>query len=80
MLYVSSTPMLLHENAPAQKALGSKMLLCGKTVHSWCEGSSGQSFMVDPLSYFSMPGVTKAEICVIQSTGYKRTLAANWKE
>ena len=25
----------------------------GKNVRSWCDGSSGRSFMVDPLGYFS---------------------------
>ena len=30
----------------------SEMLLRGKSVRSWCDGSSGRSFMVDPLSYF----------------------------
>ena len=25
----------------------------GKSVRSWCDGSSDRSFMVDPLSYFS---------------------------
>ena len=29
------------------------MQLCGKSVRSWCDGSSDRSFMVDPLSYFS---------------------------
>ena len=26
--------------------------LCGKSVCSWCDSSSDQSFMADPLSYF----------------------------
>ena len=30
-----------------------KVLLSGKSVRSWCDGMSGRSFMVDPLSYFS---------------------------
>ena len=29
----------------------------GKSVHSWCDGSSDRSFMVDPLSYFSFQPV-----------------------
>ena len=31
--------------------------LRGKSVRSWCDGSSGRSFMVDPLSYFSFQPV-----------------------
>ena len=31
--------------------------LHGKTVRSWCNGSSDRSFMVDPLSYFSFQPV-----------------------
>ena len=31
---------------------GSEMYLHGKSICSWCDGSSDQSFMVDPLSYF----------------------------
>ena len=30
---------------------------CGKSNRSWCDGSSDQSFMVDPLSYFSFQPV-----------------------
>ena len=30
---------------------------CGKSIHSWCNGSLDQSFMVDPLSYFSFQPV-----------------------
>ena len=30
----------------------SEMYLLGKSVRSWCDGSSDRSFMVDPLSYF----------------------------
>ena len=33
------------------------MLLCGKSVRSWCDGSSDRSFMVDPLGYFSFQPV-----------------------
>ena len=33
------------------------MLFCGKSFHSWCDGSSDRSFMVDPLSYFSIQPV-----------------------
>ena len=29
------------------------MLIRGKSVRSWCDGSLDRSFMVDPLSYFS---------------------------
>ena len=29
------------------------MQLRGKSVRSWCDGSSDRSFMVDPLNYFS---------------------------
>ena len=29
------------------------MQLSGKSICSWCNGSLDQSFMVDPLSYFS---------------------------
>ena len=36
----------------------SEMLLRGKNICSWHDGLSGQSFMVDPLSYFSFqPGL-----------------------
>ena len=35
------------------KGVGSEMELCGKSVRSWCDGSSDRSFMVDPLGYFS---------------------------
>ena len=35
----------------------SEMLLHGKSVHSWCDGLSDRSFMVDPLSYFSFQPV-----------------------
>ena len=51
------------------------MLLRGKSVRSWCDGSLDRSVMVDQLSYNSAPanrsgqcstaGVTKAEVCVI---------------
>ena len=33
------------------------MQLRGKSVRSWCDGSSDRSFMVDPLSYFSFQPV-----------------------
>ena len=36
---------------------GSEMLLRGKSIRSWCDGSSDRSFMVDPLSYFSFQPV-----------------------
>ena len=32
-------------------------LLSGKSVRSWCNGSSDPSFMVDPLNYFSFQSV-----------------------
>ena len=35
----------------------SEMLLRGKSVRSWCDGSSDRSFIVDPLSYFSFQPV-----------------------
>ena len=35
----------------------SEMQLHGKSVHSWCCGSSDRCFMVDPLSYFSFQPV-----------------------
>ena len=33
------------------------MQLHGKSVRSWCDGSSDRSFMVDPLSYFLLKPV-----------------------
>ena len=33
------------------------MYIRGKGVHSWRDGSSDRSFMVDPLSYFSFQPV-----------------------
>ena len=35
----------------------SPLLLHGKNVHSWCDGSSDRSFMVDQLRYFSFQPV-----------------------
>ena len=35
----------------------SEMQLCGKSVRSWCDGSSDRSFRVDPLNYFSFQPV-----------------------
>ena len=32
-------------------------IVYGKSVRSWCNGSSDWSFMVDPLSYFSFQPV-----------------------
>ena len=32
---------------------GARCSFVGKSVRSWCDGSSEQSFMVDSLSYFS---------------------------
>ena len=37
--------------------LGSEMKLRGKSVRSWCDGSSDRYFIVDPLSYFSFQPV-----------------------
>ena len=36
---------------------GSKIYLHGKSVRSWCDGSSDRSFMVDPLGSFSFQPV-----------------------
>ena len=33
------------------------MQLCGKSIHSWCDGSSDRSFMVVSLNYFSFQPV-----------------------
>ena len=33
------------------------MELYGKSIRTWCDGSLDQSFMVDPLSYFSFQPV-----------------------
>ena len=44
------------------------MQLRGKSVRSWCDGSSDRSFMVDSLSYFST-GVTNAIVYAILSVG-----------
>ena len=33
------------------------MYLRGKSIHLWCDGSSDRSFMVNPLSYFSIQPV-----------------------
>ena len=46
----------------------SHSLTRGKSVRSWCDGSSDRSFMVEPSSYFhssqcSTTGVTKAVVC-----------------
>ena len=35
----------------------SEIQLRGKSVRSWCDGSLDRSFMVDPLSYFSLKPV-----------------------
>ena len=43
--------------------------MCGATCSSWYDGMSDQSFMVDPLIYFTT-GVTKAVVCVILSVGW----------
>ena len=45
--------------------------LCGKSICSWCDGSSDQSFIELFLVPASVPqtGVTKAVVCVILSMG-----------
>ena len=60
-----------------------QVLASGYTI---LHGSSDQSFMVDPLSYFSFQPVlhnwcNKRLCCypVCGNDAYKRTLAANWK-
>ena len=60
----------------------------GNGVHSWCDGLSDRSFMVDPLSYFSFQPVLhdwcekSCGMCypVCGGNAYKRTLTTNWKE
>ena len=58
------------------------MYLHGKSVRPWCDGLSDQSFMVDPLSYFSFQPVLHdwcnkgCGMCY----ACKRTLAVNQKE
>ena len=53
----------------------------GKSVSSWCDGSSDRSFMVDPLSYisrssqYSSTGVPKAVVCAILVVGSWHTVA-----
>ena len=37
--------------------IGARCSSVVKSVCSWCDGSSDQSFMVDPLSYFSFQSV-----------------------
>ena len=39
------------------KHTGARCSSVGKSVRSWCDGSSDRSFMVDPLSYFSFQPV-----------------------
>ena len=52
------------------------MLLCGKSVCSWCDGSSDRSFMewihwaISCSSQCSTTGVTKAVVCAILSVGW----------
>ena len=63
----------------------SEMKLRGKSVHSWCDGSSDRSFKVDPLSISrssqcSTTGVTKTVLSCMLDGAYKRTLAVNRKE
>ena len=38
------------------------MYLSGKSIHSWCDGLSDRSFMVDSSSY-STTGVTSCVMC-----------------
>ena len=59
------------------------IVLHGKSIRSWCDGSFDRSFMMDPLSYFSATSVSNAVACVILSVWWwikKPTLAANQKE
>ena len=56
--------------------IGSEMWLRGKSIRSWCDGSSNQSFMVDPLSYFSLQPVHQRQ----WDGAYKIMLAVNQKE
>ena len=63
------------------------MWLRGKRICSCFGGSSDQSFMVDPLNYFSFQPVLRdwcsrqwyVLSCLLDGA-YKRTLAANRKE
>ena len=53
-------------------AVGSEIYLRGKSVRSWCDGSSDRSLMMDLIGLFLVPattGVTKAVVCVILSVG-----------
>ena len=53
-----------------------------ESIPSWYGGSLDRSFMVDPLSYFSLQPVLHnwcVLVCVWDGA-YNRTLATNWKE
>ena len=61
------------------------MVYRGKSIRSWCDGSSDRSFMVDPSSYWthqaishssqcSTTGLTKAVVCAILSVHIKEPL------
>ena len=55
-----------------KKKKRSEIYLRGKSVRSWCDGSSDRSFMVDPLVFSRSnqcptTGVTKAVECAIMS-------------
>ena len=39
----------------------------GKSVRSWCDGSWDQSFMVNPLSYFSFQGARCSSVVSVRS-------------
>ena len=58
------------------------MTLRGKSVRSWCDGSSDRSFMMGPLNYFLFQPVLH-DWCNKGrgrlDDAYKRTLAANRK-
>ena len=55
---------------------GSEMQLRGKSVHSWCNGSSDRSFLgwthsaISRSSQCSTTGVTNAVVCIILSVGW----------
>ena len=47
-----STSITVQTYLPQDQKSGREIQLCGKSICSWCDGSSDRSFMVDPLSYF----------------------------
>ena len=50
-IFISSKRGIVSTHTPP--ILGSEMLLCGKSVCSWCDRSLDWSLMADPLIYFS---------------------------